>query len=98
MTRPSDLTAAQFQQRCLDGCARILGPEWVPGKRFERVHGSAQDYWRGHGEGLQIFVYEDGAEWGRDGRDVQVYEWPDFRGLTELAEKFLEELGAAVRR
>jgi hypothetical protein len=28
---------------------------------------------------------------------VHVYEWPDFRGLTQLAEKFLAELEQMVR-
>ncbi len=97
--RPNDLTPEEFQRRCLEGCARILGPEWVPGKRFERVHG-ARDYWRGEGDcrgrALQVYVYEDGAEFGLAGRDVNVYEWPDFAGLEALAEKFLQELRAAV--
>ena len=92
--RPADLTAEAFQQKCLEGCARVLGPEWVPGKRFERVHGSAGDYWLGRGAcgtlELQIFIYEDGAEFGIAGMgSVNVYEWPDFAGLSQLAEKFL---------
>ena len=99
MTRPTDLSSEQFQQRCLDGCARILGPAL----RFERVHGRAADYWLARGScggvELQIFIYEDGAEFGVAGRrDMNVYEWPDFRGLTKLADKFLEELQSAVAR
>ncbi len=98
--RPADLSADAFQQKCLEGCARVLGPEWVPGKRFEHVHGT-REYWRGEGacrgRELRVYIFEDGAEFGVTGeRDVNVYEWPDFAGLEALAEKFLQELRAAV--
>ena len=99
--RPADLSADAFQQKCIDGCARILGPDWVAGRLFERVHGRGVDYWRAQGRcgevEVQVFVYPDGAEFGLDGeREVHVYEWTDFDGLEALAGRFLRELGAAV--
>ena len=99
MIKPhSDLSPEEFQQLCLEGCARILGPEWTPGGLFKSVDGRTR-YWKAEGSiaghPIEVFVYDDQAEFIIDGKGT-ICEWPDFDSLKDLVQKFLERLKTAT--
>lgn len=99
MVKPHrDLSPEQFQRRCLEGCARILGPHWVPGDLFQQVVGRTP-YWKAKGSvgghSVEVFIYDNQAEFGIDGKWT-ICEWPDFDNLEDLVKKFLARLEAAT--
>jgi hypothetical protein len=98
--RPTDLSPNEFQAMCLEGCTRILGPEWSPGGVFHEVAGRTP-YWTAKGtvdgSRVEVFIYDDQAEFAVNG-SWTVCEWQDFDGLRELATTFLAKLEATARR
>lgn len=66
-------------------------------KSWAMEHGATESYYEGSFQGLQVWIYEDGA-CILSKRFSRVFEKYDFASLDDLSVAFLEQVEVLLRR
>jgi hypothetical protein len=85
-----DINLTKFQRHCLESLRRIFVELRIDAT--EEIKGRDETYLRfalsSRGHSFEIYVYEDGADLGIDGKDT-AFEIQDYDSIDELAADFL---------
>jgi len=99
----SDAELSEFQRGCLADLLSTFSKADIPAPSHTIVRGETENYVHGTVATIEFWIYDDGAGFTEGPPPVAaenqwIYEWQDYKTLSDLAGAFVEDLARTSRR